>query len=383
MHDSVFDSLVAGFYRAATGAIEWSDALTPVQEAFRARAAVLHSVDMRSGQMMGFAIGGSPMHEHELDYLRTYQLLDPRRAKLMAGGESLLGRWWHCNEHFKEAFVERDRFYAEFLPAVGSRYQSTVVLQCSEHVLGGLALELPAHRGVLDPDEREAARRLGIHMQDALRAYERVRSLMAQTLAGHTLLQSFPYPMWLIDSDRYVHFANPAAARATAQATVVVQRGQHLAMTATRTDRQFMEHLLRLRSAPHGATVPLDLRSTVADSPVWLHLSLLIPQAVLGAFGERPLILATLFDPQQVSTLDPFALAAVLNLTPAQARVASQLADGLTAEQISEINGTSPNTVRAHVRGLLDRLGVQRTVDVVRLLRQGESLWATQPTGHR
>ena len=159
-------------------------------------------------------------------------------------------------------------------------------------------------------------------------------------------------------------------------ATRVARRGAHLLMTKSRNDQSLTEHLHVLQSAAHGTVDVIDARSRAGDPPTWLHLALLIPQAVFGAFGERPLVLATLFDPTQVNSLDPFALAAVFKLTPAQGKVATQLADGLTAQQIAALNGTSAATVRSHVRGVLRRLGAQRTADVVRMLRQGEALWA-------
>jgi DNA-binding CsgD family transcriptional regulator len=376
MKDAQFDSLVSGFYRAATGETDWQQALEPMQLAFGARAVALHSVDMRSGQMIGLAVGGPPMHEHELEYLRKYHLIDPRRERLVADADALLGRWWHCHEHFDQTFVDANPFYQEFLPAVGARFQSTVVLRCSEHVMAGLAVELPAARGVLNADERDCVQRLGLHMQEAMRAYQRVRSLSAQALAGHGLLSSFPHPMWLLDVERFVHFANPAAKREADLAGRVVQQGSLLSLRPSRFDRLLTEKLHLLRQVGHGSTAVLEVRQTAADPHVLLHLSVLLPQAVLGVFGDRPLILATLFDPQQLSQLDPLAMAAVLGLTPAQARVASQLAEGMTAEQIGQANGTSVATVRTHVRAVLQRLGAQRTTDVVRMLHQGETLWS-------
>ena len=95
-----------------------------------------------------------------------------------------------------------------------------------------------------------------------------------------------------------------------------------------------------------------------------------------GAFGERPQVLATLFDPQQVSALDPFTLASMFGLTPTEAKVATKLADGLSAQQIGQALGTAETTVRSQVRQVIHKLGAQRSVDVVRILRQGEALWA-------
>ena len=96
----------------------------------------------------------------------------------------------------------------------------------------------------------------------------------------------------------------------------------------------------------------------------------------LGAFGETPQVVATLFDPARVMGLDAHALGEVFALTPAEARVAARLADGSSVQAIAADQGTSIYTVRAHVRSLHAKFGVQRTADVMRILRQGEALWA-------
>ena len=378
MENAQFDSLVTGFYRVATGEIGWTDALHPVQAAFGARTAALQTIDAGSGQLLSLHNGGTALHEGTLNYVREYHHIDPRRAVLVARGSKDPGQWWHCSKHFDANFSERDRFYREFLVAYDTRFLSCTMLKPTAGTLCAFALELPSARGPLTADEAEWARRLGLHMQDALVAYERVRLLTAQALAGHTLLSNFPYPMWLIDTERYVHFANAPAQGEKDAAQRTVQRGAHLHLQRPRADSALTEELHALQIAGHGSTGVVDARRSLADPPAWLHLSVLIPQAVFGAFGERPLVLVTLFDPERVSTLDPFALAAVFRLTPAQARVATQLADGLTGERIAAVNGTSQATVRSHVRGVLRRLGAQRTSDAVRMLRQGQVLWTAE-----
>ncbi|NDY93363.1 helix-turn-helix transcriptional regulator [Ideonella livida] len=252
------------------------------------------------------------------------------------------------------------------------------MLPVSERIGTIFAFEIPAHRGPLNPDEREFARRLGTHLHDALLAYERVRQLMQQALAGHQLLASYPYPMWLLDAQRGITFENPAAVAERERGDRVAEVGQRLVLVRSAADRQLGECLLRLHQAGHGAQATVDLRPTEADPPLWLHLSLLVPGATLGAFGERPMVLATLFDPQHVSALDPFALAQMFRLTPTEAKVAVRVAEGLTAEQIGLQLHTAQSTVRTHIREVLAKLGASRTADVVRLLRQGEALWAAK-----
>jgi DNA-binding CsgD family transcriptional regulator len=58
----------------------------------------------------------------------------------------------------------------------------------------------------------------------------------------------------------------------------------------------------------------------------------------------------------------------LFDLTPVEARVARGLAAGRTVEAIAADGGTSLNTVRTHVRGVLTKTGCNRQTDVVALL---------------
>ena len=58
----------------------------------------------------------------------------------------------------------------------------------------------------------------------------------------------------------------------------------------------------------------------------------------------------------------------LFDLTPAEARVARSLASGKSVEAIASDGGVSLNTVRTHVRGVLDKTGCNRQVEVVALL---------------
>jgi DNA-binding CsgD family transcriptional regulator len=58
----------------------------------------------------------------------------------------------------------------------------------------------------------------------------------------------------------------------------------------------------------------------------------------------------------------------LFDLTPAEARVARSLAAGKSVEAIASDSGVSLNTVRTQVRGVFDKTGCNRQVDVVALL---------------
>lgn len=377
-----FDAIVSDLYRAATGAIGWAEALTPLQQAFGARTAVLQTVDLASGAIVQLDSGGPPMPAAFLDYLRRWHVLDPRRQHLLSRLGEVVGRWWHCNDVFDEAFAQRNAFYRHFLPAHDTRYLATAMIAASPSTVSAFALELPAARGPLSPDERELARRLGVHAAEALRAHDRVRRMAAQALAGHGLLGALPYPMWLLDgSDRFVLHANPAACEEQARETQAALQGGRLVLRGARADRALGAALLQLAGAAHGERRVIDPRVRASESPAWLHLQALRPAEVLAAFGERPVLLATLFDPARLARLDAHALADSFGLTPTQARVAVLLADGLTIAAIGSQLGIGPATVRTHLRAVVQRLGARRMADALRLLRDAEALWAQAGRG--
>jgi DNA-binding CsgD family transcriptional regulator len=58
----------------------------------------------------------------------------------------------------------------------------------------------------------------------------------------------------------------------------------------------------------------------------------------------------------------------LFDLTPAEARVAGSLAAGETVGAIATSRGVSQTTIRAQVRGVLEKTGCNRQTDVVALL---------------
>lgn len=382
MEPSRFDEIVAGFYAAATGVCSWNAALSEVHDAFGTRVTALQSVDVSTGRLIDLQYGGPSRDEGRLDYVRHWHKLDPRRARLLEDPSLFIGRWWHCHESFDEHFSARDPFYRHFLVAQETRYLSTTACMPSETVLTALALELPASRGPLNDDERHVLARLGKHVADALRAHERIRKLAVQALAGHGLLDAFSYPMWLLGADRFIYHANPAAQAQRTMGEMVDEHVHRLVFQDDRIDAPFARCLDELLRSRHGVTAIVDARRRIDGGPAWLHLQTLEPVRVLGVFGERPLVLATLFSVDIVGEIDPFALSHLFGMTPTEARVAALLAEGLAAQAIADRLGCAIATVRTHLRRVQAKLGAARSADAARLLRQGEALWS-MPVGSR
>lgn len=192
MEESRFDAIAAGFFRAATGAIGWDEALQPVQQAFGARVAVLHTLQPSSGRLLALCGAGPDMQEAVFDYVREYHAIDPRRQVVIDRGAEGIGQWNHDHAALSPQFIARSPYYRHFLPGCRCRNQSNVPFMIGPDVITGLALELDAQRGPLDADEREVARRLGTWLEEALHAYERVRRRRHRRSPGTACCRPLP-----------------------------------------------------------------------------------------------------------------------------------------------------------------------------------------------
>ena len=81
-----------------------------------------------------------------------------------------------------------------------------------------------------------------------------------------------------------------------------------------------------------------------------------------------PLMAVFVADPDEARPLPPEHLRSSYGLTPAQARVAVLLGQGLTPHQIAERTSVQVNTVRVHLKKIFALTGTRRQSELVRLL---------------
>jgi DNA-binding CsgD family transcriptional regulator len=82
--------------------------------------------------------------------------------------------------------------------------------------------------------------------------------------------------------------------------------------------------------------------------------------------GAMSIVFATPVVPN--SSAAPELLQALFDLTPAESRIAGQVTEGKSIEQIALSNGVSHNTIRTHLKSIFSKTGVQRQAELVSLL---------------
>lgn len=366
-----FDDIVAGFYRAAGGAIGWVDALVPFQRAMSAVALTLIGVDLSQGGLT-FSYDASDLPaEASLDYIRTYHKIDPRAQLVMT---LPTGGWMHCWEHFDDDFVAHDLFYQDFLIPYGGRYSTggKLLQDGTESVILGV------HRGAGSPPAKSdfaTCKRLARHLTDALVLYRANQNLRQQGGIGMTLLSRLRAPLVLLDDQRRILYTNPAAQTLLTKSGALIENGARLFCRRSQDDSALMIGLRRLLVDKKFPSVdaPTDkiffrARSAHEDTTLGLYLFALRPKETMHAFGDQPVALLVCHEPGKRIELDPFVIAVAFELTPGEARVAVATGQGLTAEQIARAHGVTINTVRSQLRSIFDKTGTARQAELVSVL---------------
>jgi len=133
-----------------------------------------------------------------------------------------------------------------------------------------------------------------------------------------------------------------------------------------RADEMLGQALARIAHNDNGGVRSFPVRDSVTDM-------LMVGHVVPVRFSARDIFAAStavfVLVPVAAPSAPPVELVmSLFDLSPAEARVARGLAAGRTVDDLAGDHGVSPNTVRAQVRGVLEKTGCQRQTDVVAML---------------
>ncbi len=235
------------------------------------------------------------------------------------------------------------------------------------------ALSLPtADRLVIDverkyvrgPVEREIVNRL-----DELRPHLARSALLSARLqlerariASETLV-ALGLPALVLSDQGKVLSANSLVDRLTGY---IHWRAQdRLSLTDKAADRLLQDAIAAIDTAGGGMR-SFPVRDNGAEAMMVAHV---IPIRLSARDIFLRCAAALVLTPVTLPQAPPVELVqSLFDLTPAEARVARSLATGETVETIASAQGVSQNTIRVHVRGVLEKTGCNRQVDVVSLL---------------
>ena len=257
--------------------------------------------------------------------------------------------------------LKSDPFYREHIypRGLGHAAATTFVLPTQDRLLVSLERELA--RG---PVETVAIERL-----DALRPHIARSVFMAARLqlerarAASATLAALGLPALVVDDKGKVLAANPLIEALT---DICHWRAHDRVVLSDKAADQLLSDALTTINHARGSCVrSFPVRDAQASVTRVAHV---VPVCLSARdiFSRCVAVLA--LTPVTLPQAPPIELVqSLFDLTPAEARVARDLASGKAVETIAVDRGVSPSTVRTQVRGVLEKTGCSRQIDVVAL----------------
>jgi DNA-binding CsgD family transcriptional regulator/PAS domain-containing protein len=360
--------LIPLIYEAATSAEGLPELLGGLKQLFRARACCVAAFNFEHQE--GALDASSGYYREFVDsYRDQYSRHDPwlrNEQRYRVPGTVQLGQ-----ELVADAELRKTRFYQEWLEPQGLLHRLSAVLIREDANLCYFA----TLRGSNDPpfgfEEIRLCRTLAPHLRSAVQMRGQLAMLEVERNAALEVLDRLPTAVVLCDQSGTPVIVNGAAREILANSDGLLVRGGKLA-TSRQPETNALENLIiDAASAAHAqgrrAGGMLSVSRVSGSRPLSILVSPM--RAPSGVPGHRR-IAAALFisDPESVIRTNQDRLLELYGLTPAESRLAAQIAQGRSLEEAAVTLNIKTQTARSYIKRILGKTGTRRQVELVRLL---------------
>jgi DNA-binding CsgD family transcriptional regulator len=363
-----FSAFVENIYEAAAEPAGWQRLAPALASLFQSDSCILMGWDTRSDLTLLAAATANFTADILSDYVTHYRAMDLWLASglKLPGGAVRVGR-----ELVDDDVMTRSEFYNDYLKKRLSHFDILGgMIHVSPHTMGFAAIHRPLSAPRFDAAHKRSLAVLMPHLTQAMRLHQRLAGVHRAGAIATAALDLMHNGVTAVGADRTLLFANAAAERLLSAGTgVSVQQGRlHC------TDREADQMLGRLlQNAAGAATGQTGSAGGVlpAPRPQRRPLSLLVCPLTTKAmnFGDtQPAMLVFIDDSDDYEPLPAAALVRLYGLTPAEARLASLVASGLSPSTAAGQLGITEETARTVLKRVFAKVGVSRQAELAALL---------------
>lgn len=217
----------------------------------------------------------------------------------------------------------------------------------------------------------------------ALPIYEVLAESERARRVAEYVLETSGTGILLVDADGHLVRANSVARVILADAKGLSVGNGQISAGSPATTRAVLEAVADMASLQSAKSDPHAYVALAVDEPTRIHpLTLIIrpgpPYGPVSAPIRRTAVIIVR-DPARPAMLSNVDLERLFGLTPAEAKLASRLADGDGLEEAALGLGISRNTARSQLQAVYLKTGVNRQGDLVRLLLRSAASQVSAP----
>ncbi|WP_176593749.1 LuxR family transcriptional regulator [Sphingobium sp. EM0848] len=257
--------------------------------------------------------------------------------------------------------------YKEWLGSIDASHILGVDLRLASGFEARLRLSRAPGGDAFTPDERRWVEKILPHLRQALEIYQRLELSRSERAVMIDTVEQFSVGTVLLDAAFSVLKVNEVAASILAEADGMKLADGKILLSNAEADRDFNVLLAEAREAPAGARnlFPVERPSGRGDIMVIVQP---VPIPEFMHAGAVPAVALLITDPARNRQIDGTTVCRLFGLTPTEGAISAALANGASVGEAAQQLGIADNTVRAHLRSIFSKLGVNRQLQLVHLI---------------
>lgn len=342
-----------------------------------ALSALARATDSRIGQLVGF---GSPqaaqfnwVTELGLDYLEEFLALDGANPEVnpfvRAASMTTPLQTVSSAEILTPQELKRNYFIAVHSKRHDLQHICLTPLIKDHQLEVGLAVIRTANQGEIKSQQRAAFAAIAPHVRTAVRTQIALENQGAALMAG--ALEAISLTAFICDRQGTVRAMTPFAESLVSNGNLLKLKRNSLNATTSVETRTLADAIMRATGGLTTLEIPASSTILVRDKlaqPSVVQI-LALPQRYFS-FGFEPRALVIVRTKQPNDDSARILMTTVYGLTSAEVDISIRLVDGKSPEQIAIERNASLGTVRAQIRSIYDKCGVNRFSEFAAKLNQ-------------
>ena len=301
------------------------------------------------------------------DYFCQINILNHRLPQFLESHKPQ--KAFSLNDVISDEEYIKTEFYNDWSKNVNMRYGSLLLIAMPDHQFT-FSINRTEKQGTFHRDEMAFIDRIAPHMTNVIKIQQKINSLDTQNQRLTAALYNGKRPYLLFDQSLNVIFTNQQAETLFRQSnTLTVSKGK-LKARHPQTAVEIRESLTNALNTMLGDSSYPDRfvrvkREGLQD--LLLHISpinIILDETEKGG-ATQACASIEIYDPNQEVVASNQIMEELFSLTPAEVRLARDLAVGKSLQNIEQISNTSMNTLKTHLKGIFRKTDTSRQPELV------------------